>query len=548
MSSVSSGSSSSSNPKSENIDPVIRNALRYTVSAKEYKLLHRYLISRAPAVRKKTPPPPRYEAIVKSKDDYNAAAIRVSFRLFVSVYGALRGWEYLIGKLVKRTNTNKTKPRANPSSSPIIRLSGSLGLILLFHRLLHRFFLRLRDSLLTDEAKAFRRRNPRVARTLTSRLAPAIGASISGFLLAVSPSDQLRVTIAIYVFTKALEHLYNRLENKGWFQERPWWFGSWMIMPIACGQLLHAFIFDRDCFPEAYGGFILNRSPTYIQTRPQDYPSHIRWPESFEIVDGLAEMSKLHWPVFVSPILFPSKQTLPATLTSISPVTDSTHPAIKSLSCALLHPNDPSCIRTYITYWIQAFPPVTQFFTLVFAALSIPKYKSFLTAPMSSLNRLAKNILKMSVFLTGAIGSTWGSVCLFHNLLPRNVLPTQRWFFGGFIAGLWAFLERKSGRANFLYAARMSIDSMWKVGVKRGWWKGLKNGDVILFVLSLAVMNSVYEIDPKAVNSGVVRKSLGMLRGDGWVDRAAGAISKAQKSNDIPEETGNVQSNSGPPH
>jgi hypothetical protein len=64
------------------------------------------------------------------------------------------------------------------------------------------------------------------------------------------------------------------------------------------------------------------------------------------------------------------------------------------------------------------------------------------------------------------------------------------------------------------------MDSLWKVGVKRGWWKGVKNGDVLVFVASLAVIQSIYETNPKAVSGGVVRKSLGMLRGDGWVDRA----------------------------
>jgi len=67
----------------------------------------------------------------------------------------------------------------------------------------------------------------------------------------------------------------------------------------------------------------------------------------------------------------------------------------------------------------------------------------------------------------------------------------------------------------------MSIDSLWKVGIKRGWWRGVKNGDVLLFVLSLATVNVMYEISPKSVNSGVVRKGLGILRGEGWVDRAA---------------------------
>jgi hypothetical protein len=57
--------------------------------------------------------------------------------------------------------------------------------------------------------------------------------------------------------------------------------------------------------------------------------------------------------------------------------------------------------------------------------------------------------------------------------------------------------------------------------VKRGWWRGVKNGDVLLFTLSLATINVLYEISPRSVNSGVARKGLGVLRGEGWVDRAA---------------------------
>jgi hypothetical protein len=72
-----------------------------------------------------------------------------------------------------------------------------------------------------------------------------------------------------------------------------------------------------------------------------------------------------------------------------------------------------------------------------------------------------------------------------------------------------------------MYSARLSMDSLWKVGVKHGWWKGVKNGDILLFVTSLAIINAMYELDPKAVSGGILRKGLGMLRGEGWVDRAA---------------------------
>ena len=177
-----------------------------------------------------------------------------------------------------------------------VRLSTSLAGILLFHRLLHRFFLRLRDSLLSDQAEPFRRRNPTVSKTLTSRLTPAIGASLAGFWLGAYPSSQLRATITIYAFSRALEFIYNLLEDRGWFKNRPWWFGSWLLMPAATGQLLHAFVFDRDCFPESYGSFILSRSSTYIKRRPADYPKQLSWPGTFDIVDNLAEISRLRWP------------------------------------------------------------------------------------------------------------------------------------------------------------------------------------------------------------------------------------------------------------
>lgn len=134
-----------------------------------------------------------------------------------------------------------------------LRLSISLSSILLLHRLLFRFFTRLRAHLLTPEARPFRQRNKRTSKTLTSNLAPAIGASLAGFMLAVYPADQLRVTIAIYALSRAAEFAYNLAEEEGWIwakRERPWWWGSWLLFPITSGQLLHAFVFDRDCFPK----------------------------------------------------------------------------------------------------------------------------------------------------------------------------------------------------------------------------------------------------------------------------------------------------------
>lgn len=104
MSSVASSSPSSGKP--DKLDPVVRNALRYTLSAREYKLLHQYLISRAPpAARQRAPPPRRYEAIVKATDDYNAAAVRASLRLGLSSYAALKLWEIVSTRFLSKRTT-----------------------------------------------------------------------------------------------------------------------------------------------------------------------------------------------------------------------------------------------------------------------------------------------------------------------------------------------------------------------------------------------------------------------------------------------------------
>jgi hypothetical protein len=163
----------------------------------------------------------------------------------------------LTGEHVHKTaaaESNRSCRRPRPKrpllSSPIFRLALSLSSILFLHRSFRRFFLRLRLRLLREKTSQLCSRYPRVFLGLTSRVAPAIGASLAGFALGIYPSDQLRLTVAIYVGARALEMLYNALEMDGYLCKKPWWLGSWMLFPLAQGQLLHAYVFDRDCCPK----------------------------------------------------------------------------------------------------------------------------------------------------------------------------------------------------------------------------------------------------------------------------------------------------------
>lgn len=90
---------------------------------------------------------------------------------------------------------------------------------------------------------------------------------------------------------------------------------------------------------------------------------------------------------------------------------------------------------------------------------------------------------------------------------------------GGVLGGCFQWFDRGgAGRGNSLYASRVSVDSLWKVGRKRGWWTGVRGGDVGVFVAGLMVLNVVLEWQgEKAVDSGVVRSVLGVLRGESEV-------------------------------
>lgn len=88
------------------------------------------------------------------------------------------------------------------------------------------------------------------------------------------------------------------------------------------------------------------------------------------------------------------------------------------------------------------------------------------------------------------------------------------------MAGFWAWVERKHGRGVFLYSARASVDSLWKVGVKRRWWKAMRAGDVWVFVLAVMLTGAVYERDARAVREDSWRKGISWIRGQGFRDWA----------------------------
>jgi hypothetical protein len=215
---------------------------------------------------------------------------------------------------------------------------------------------------------------------------------------------------------------------------------------------------------------------------------------------------------------------------SISPITSPAHPLISSLSCALLHPTTPSCGQAYLHHLLLSVPRLARLIALVTLALSAVKYKRFLAQPIASTNAASKRILALTGILSTSVGSLWGSICLLNSLLPRNFLPTKRFYLSGAIGGIpFAFLA--DSRGHFTYLFRTALYSAWTTGIKRGLWQGSTKGiDLSVFVMSWALLGALLDTAPSAVQSVAIRKLLTWLRGDGLIDPVeATARRKAKK-------------------
>ncbi len=88
------------------VDPVMRNALRYTVSPREYAALHKYIIARSKTLRRNAPTPAAVEKALaptpaSAASDYNAKAVRHALRVFVTSWVGMKGYEFVSKKLSK---------------------------------------------------------------------------------------------------------------------------------------------------------------------------------------------------------------------------------------------------------------------------------------------------------------------------------------------------------------------------------------------------------------------------------------------------------------
>jgi hypothetical protein len=204
------------------------------------------------------------------------------------------------------------------------------------------------------------------ARLLRSpSLPPFLAAMLASPSILIEPAGSRRLTIVFYALTRGLQGGWDGLVLNGHvpraMREGRWWWGGHLLFAGANALLLHSFVYNPNVFPASYSKFILNYSTRYLPTKPSSYPASMIWPSARDAVDALriVSQSAKPYPNFVSPALHPSAR-LPALL--VAPVLAETHPLHTRLTCAFLHPNEPSCKAVFSSFVRQQMAAAAPFF------------------------------------------------------------------------------------------------------------------------------------------------------------------------------------------
>ncbi|KAH7044733.1 hypothetical protein BKA57DRAFT_88032 [Linnemannia elongata] len=97
--------------------------------------------------------------------------------------------------------------------------------------------------------------------------------------------------------------------------------------------------------------------------------------------------------------------------------------------------------------------------------------------------------------------------CLFSRplILPSPILvkktPPNSYILNGLVAGTAVLIEAPGRQMELaLYCLPRALETSWKLMMKRGLVRNIKNGDIALFSASMGVLMTLYQNEPSVIN------------------------------------------------
>lgn len=460
--------------------------------------------------------------------------VRSNTRFFFKMYFLILGIRN--GRLLVQNRSSAGGIKALARSLVLLYDSGgkaafSVAAISLSYKLTYRLLTHLNSCIayvlellpenLRVQISSFLQKHPiPTSKTLIALAAGIVGGSFFRYF----PAHAARDIIAVYFGVRALEVTYSYLDKQGYLSAKPEWLGSWALYPFAFGQLFHSFFFNPDSNGTGINRILAGLSRDFFPLTPateHGIPHVKAWPTQDQFMAGMAKVAQHEYPPFRSSLAFPGT-LYPKYLYDVDPVLSRAHPQISTMTGALTHPFEPSLFKAMTGVALKKYSTIGKYVLAIYmlkALATIRRKKG--DNKISRIEIVLKAItdsIRTTTFITMSIVTAYSGIELSERLLSSKLVPVYRFKLIGFVAGLWAFVDRWNGHTRFLYAVRLAILSFWRVLVKEKRVRPIRNGDAYLFMASFAVIMTIFETSPQAISGKLMRKILYWIKNGDFKD------------------------------
>ncbi|GJJ78426.1 hypothetical protein EMPS_10785 [Entomortierella parvispora] len=365
------------------------------------------------------------------------------------------------------------------------------------------------------------------------RWIPAVlAALLASPAFALIPDQSRRLTMALYFLTYSGEVTYSALKSKGWTDWMPNWFGVQLLFLLSASQTIHTFTHHGDCAPVAFRKTIVSQCAPFL-TRPPGYNSKTQgpYPQCTSILASMNNYMRMHalnphvagndfTPLVVDGLTAATSQTfssmsnadtaflVPSAVQSILTMTEGMGHA--SPSCRLFHPSTANCTTAAVSLAGKNMLFFLKLYSsLAFLTLLVKGGRVFNNGIGTYFKGTIFSTVRSSIGTCGMTATAFPLLCFMERYLPPDFLPTRRHYLNGFVGGLWLMVESPQRQSSLtLYFARFMLEGVWRRLVKAGWLKNFRQGETVLFGLSMAVIMGIFETLPTLQHKSLIQGTL----------------------------------------
>jgi len=275
-----------------------------------------------------------------------------------------------------------------------------------------------------------------------------------------------RRSLALYLFARAAQGMYNASKARGWFH---FWGSSWqhgdsLLFVASSMWIMYAYIMRPESLPKSFWKFMVETAPidkNILEAVRRNNRGISIDTEAVSKYIARATHNHGHVPLTANPLIVP---------------------------CAILHPHTPWCSSQFLFSFRKAF---SQTFPLYLSLTLVPSvvlhFKRFRRSPLTLLFDCTTSATRSTAFMATFVSSYMSLICLHRHMFNKD--HRSLYAIAGAISSLSVLIERKSRRAELaLYAMPRAADTLFFILRDRRWLVDVPYGLETLFALSMGML------------------------------------------------------------